>query len=111
MLPLLLPLLCGQLGYSPEDTTGTTGNDADPWVPCEKPDPTDYTRRERGLCRLSCTAQWSYAPHRLDCKMLDWDVLLRRSHSRGMFLYRQMSQDSFSKVNSGYADPSDPDVT
>jgi len=48
----------------------------------------------------------------MDCAMLPLDALLSRSHSRGLEQYQKMSQDSFSKVNSGVSQlgASDPDT-
>lgn len=89
--------------------------DSDPWTPCEK----NYHDGQggpvsvvRGFCRLSCTAKWSYAPERMDCRMLPLEALLSRSHSRGLERFRALSQDSFSKVNSGISamGTADPDV-
>ena len=81
----------------------------DPWTPCER---TYGDTTIRAFCRLSCTAKWSYAPERMDCKMLPLEALLSRSHSRGLERFRQLSQDSFSKVNSGISalGDSDPDT-
>lgn len=81
--------------------------DGDPWMPCTQQTASGAVR---GFCRLSCTAKWAYAPHRMDCEMLDPDELLKRSFGIGMSTYRQLSEDSFSKVNSGPSSPDDPDV-
>ena len=77
------------------------------WVPCEKP--TSYGS-VKGFCRQACAAFWAYAPDRLDCEMLPRDELLKRAHSKGMEPFRQLSLDSYSKVNSGPSDPMDPDT-
>ena len=81
--------------------------DTNPWVPCEKP--TSYGS-VKGFCRQACAAFWAYAPDRLDCEMLPRDELLKRAHSKGMEPFRQLSLDSYSKVNSGPSDPMDPDT-
>ena len=81
--------------------------DEDPWMPCTQQ---TASGEVRGFCRLSCTAKWAYAPHRMNCEMLDPDELLKRSFGIGMSTYRQLSEDSFSKVNSGPSSPDDPDV-
>ena len=117
---LLLLILLGSLslssapyGWAFADEENT---DSDPWTPCEKkqlPSPANPTGAPvRGFCRLSCTAKWSFAPERMDCAMLPLDALLSRSHSRGLEQYQKMSQDSFSKVNSGVSQlgASDPDT-
>ena len=98
------PLTAGQYGWTAADMQNT---DIDPWVPCDKPTPDGGL--QKGFCRLSCTASWSFAPELNDCRMLPWE-LLERSHSQGMFAFRKLSQDSNSKVNSGPSDPEDPDV-
>ena len=95
----------GQYGWTAEDQIGT---DTDPWVPCDKTGTAGTL--VRGFCRLSCTARWSYAHERMDCRQLPWNELLARAHSQGQFAFRQLSQDSFSKVNSGPSDPNDPDT-
>ena len=81
----------------------------DPWTPCERRQGNAVIR---GFCRLSCTAKWSFAPERMDCPMLPKDALLSRSHSRGLEQFQQMSQNSFSKVNSGVSSlgARDPDT-
>lgn len=100
-------------GWSAADEVNTAD---DPWTPCERVEGGDANgiggTQVRGFCRLSCTARFSYAPRQLDCEMLDYNKLLARSHSRGNTLYRKMSQDSFSKVNSGVSQlgSNDPDV-
>lgn len=102
-----------QYGWEFADEENT---DTDPWTPCEKkqePSETNPTGANlRGFCRLSCTAKWSFAPERMDCPMLPLDKLLARSHSRGLEQFQKMSQDSFSKVNSGVSQlgASDPDT-
>ena len=106
VLALVLPLAAAPYEWTDADEQNT---DTDPWTPCEKKF-ADQTIR--GFCRLSCTAKWSYAPERMDCRMLPKDALLNRAHSRGLEKFRQMSQDSFSKVNSGISAQggSDPDT-
>ena len=44
--------------------------------------------------------------------MLPYEELLARAHSKGQSIFRKLSQDSFSKVNSGTSPlgPNDPDV-
>ena len=107
--PLRLALVCAllqgvraQYGWTAEDEKDTKD---DPWTPCERVEGGDANGiggvQVRGFCRLSCTARFSYAPRQLDCPMLDYQQLLARSHSKGNSLFRRMSQDSFSKVNSG----------
>ena len=105
-LAVLLPLASAQYGWRPEDELNTI---EDPWTPCEK---TYGKTTVRAFCRLSCTARWSYAPERMNCRMLPLEALLSRSHSRGLERFQQLSQDSFSKVNSGVSDQgsNDPDV-
>ena len=121
--PLLLLLLACSLGASagaegsgrrgrrlysiPEEHLADVEND--PWMPCRKV-VADGEGDVHGFCRLSCTAKWAYAPHRMDCEMLDPAELLKRSFGIGLEAYRTLSEDSFSKVNSGEADPTDPDV-
>ena len=105
LLTLGLPSARCQYGWTAEDQIGT---DTDPWVPCDKSGPSGAL--VRGFCRLSCTARWSYAHERMDCRQLPWNELLARAHSQGQFAFRQLSQDSFSKVNSGPSDPNDPDT-
>ena len=97
----LLPLTAAPYGWSFSDEENTA---TDPWTPCERSvgvAETGGAEVVRGFCRLSCTARWSYAPERMDCKMLPLEDLLARSHSRGLERFRQMSQESFSEVNSG----------
>ena len=95
-LLLLAPPPCAApYGWEFADEAST---DVDPWTPCERAIEGVLTR---GFCRLSCTAKWSYAPERMDCAMLNYDQLLARAHSRGLQAFQQMSQDSFSSVNSG----------
>ena len=103
---LLLPRVAAPYGWANEDEVDTEN---DPWTPCERRQGTEMIR---GFCRLSCTAKWSYAPERMDCHMLPLDELLSRSHSRGLERFRLMSQDSFSKVNSGVSalGANDPDT-
>jgi hypothetical protein len=101
MLVLLLPLAAAPYGWTFSDEENTV---ADPWTPCERSLGVAViggAEVVRGFCRLSCTARWSYAPERMDCKMLPLEDLLARSHSRGLERFRLMSQDSFSEVNSG----------
>uniref|UniRef100_A0A6U7KK10 Uncharacterized protein n=1 Tax=Haptolina brevifila TaxID=156173 RepID=A0A6U7KK10_9EUKA len=104
---MLLPLVAAPYEWSDADgqDTGT-----DPWTPCEKRH-RDGTST-RAFCRLSCTAKWSYAPDRMDCPMLPYEALLARSHSRGLESFQKMSQNSFSKVNSGVSQlgANDPDT-
>ena len=90
--------------YADEEDT-----DSDPWTPCEKSVGGELVR---GFCRLSCTARWSFAPQRMDCDMLPYDALLKRAHSRGLESFQKMSQNSFSKVNSGVSvlGDADPDT-
>ena len=108
-----LPLAAAQYGWASSDEVDTAD---DPWTPCERVDGGDANgiggRQVRGFCRLSCTARFSYAPRQLDCPMLDQNALIARSHSKGNTLFRQMSLDSFSKVNSGVnpLGSSDPDT-
>eukprot|EP00316_Scyphosphaera_apsteinii_P006198 CAMPEP_0119301874 /NCGR_PEP_ID=MMETSP1333-20130426/3586_1 /TAXON_ID=418940 /ORGANISM="Scyphosphaera apsteinii, Strain RCC1455" /LENGTH=91 /DNA_ID=CAMNT_0007304077 /DNA_START=191 /DNA_END=466 /DNA_ORIENTATION=- len=84
------------------------GTESDPWTPCQKPGAGGVTH---GFCRLSCTAKWSFAPDRMDCLMLPKDALLQRSYAKGAAVYRELSTDSHSKVNSGVSsDPNDPDI-
>ena len=101
-----LPSVAAPFGWSFADEIDT---DTDPWTPCER---TQGTTTTRGFCRLSCTAKWSYAPERMDCPMLPQDALLSRAHSRGLESFQRLSQDSFSKVNSGVSSlgVSDPDT-
>ena len=100
---LVLP--CGaQYGWNPEDEEGT---DEDPWTSCQRTSADGVVTR--GFCRLQCTAKWSYAPHRMDCEMRPYEELLKRSHSKGSSHFRKMSQDSFSKVNSGISPLGDAD--
>ena len=87
--------------WADEDNTAL-----DPWTPCEKK--TASGEFTRGFCRLSCTARWSFAPERMDCRQLPAEALLRRSHSRGLESFQTMSQESFSSVNSG-SDEADGD--
>ena len=111
----------------------------DPWVPCRR-NTAEGVELESGFCRLSCVAKWSYAPHRMDCEMLEQEELLKRAFGLGQTSFRELSQNSFSKahppggplslspstptahsrsqptiprlrqVNSGESDPSDSDV-
>jgi hypothetical protein len=106
LLAASLPLARAPYGWSTADEVDT-GND--PWTPCER---TIGGTTVRGFCRLGCTAKWSYAPERMDCPMLSQEALLARSHSRGLERFQQMSQDSFSKVNSGVSalGAADPDT-
>ena len=101
LLAALLQLAPAPYGWSYEDEVDTLN---DPWTPCERSSTDPYTTLEvvtRGFCRLSCTARWSFAPERMDCAMLPQEALLSRAHSRGLERFQQMSQDSFSSVNSG----------
>jgi len=102
----LLSLAVAPYEWSDADEINT---DNDPWTPCIKKHASGETR---GFCRLSCTAKWAFAPERMDCPMLPRDALLRRSHSRGLESFQKMSQNSFSKVNSGVSDlgSEDPDT-
>ena len=106
LLLLLLRPSAAPYGWSFDDERETL---EDPWTPCERG---KDAAKVRGFCRLSCTAKWSYAPERMDCKMLPLEALLARSHSRGLERFRDMSMDSFSKVNSGVSamGASDPDT-
>jgi len=97
----LLPLAPAPYEWEWADQDDT---ELDPWTPCDKRQPNGEMLR--GFCRLSCTARWSYAPDRMDCRMLPSQALLRRSHSRGLESFQTMSQESFSSVNSGN-DPED----
>jgi len=107
---LLVCTLCAcasaPYGWSWADEENT---DSDPWTPCEK---VVNSQKVRGFCRLSCTAKWSFAPERMDCAMLPKDALLSRAHSRGLETFQVMSQNSFSKVNSGVSPlgSNDPDT-
>ena len=106
LMAVFLQASSANYGWQPEDEENT---EEDPWTPCER----RYAEQTvRGFCRLSCTAKWSYAPERMDCRMLPQEALLARAHSRGLERFRTMSQDSFSKVNSGISalGASDPDV-
>ena len=113
LLAVALPLASAQrtgYGWNFEDEVDT---ESDPWTPCERTrDTVSGEVTTRGFCRLSCTAKWSYAPERMDCPMLPQEALLSRAHSRGLERFQQMSQDSFSKVNSGVSSlgASDPDT-
>ena len=102
----LVALAAAQQAWRPQDEVGT---EDDPWTSCQR---TVDGVIVRGFCRLKCTARWSYAPHRMDCEMLPYEELLKRSHSKGSSQFRRMSQDSFSKVNSGISDlgENDPDT-
>ena len=108
---LVLLILCATPVYAPYgwEFADEVNTDTDPWTPCEK---THAHGTERGFCRLSCTARWAYAPERMDCPILPYEKLLRRAHSRGLESFQQMSQNSFSKVNSGVSElgEDDPDT-
>ena len=106
LLSVLVATVCAPYGWSFADEENT---DTDPWTPCERM--IDGVK-VRGFCRLSCTAKWSFAPQRMDCQLLPKEALLSRAHSRGLELFQQMSQDSFSKVNSGISPEGkdDPDT-
>ena len=103
----LLRLVAARYGWQAADEENT---DSDPWTPCEK---IYEAQTVRGFCRLSCTAKWSYAPERMNCRMLPLEALLSRSHSRGLERFRALSSDSFSKVNSGISSMgvNDPDTS
>ncbi len=96
-----------RFAWGPEDELNT---EDDPWTSCQRTGADGVV--VRGFCRLKCTARWSYAPHRMDCEMLPYEELLARAHSKGQSIFRKLSQDSFSKVNSGTSPlgPNDPDV-
>ena len=106
-LALLAHLASAQLSKQLYTMEHEQDTDTNPWVPCEKP--TSYGS-VKGFCRQACAAFWAYAPDRLDCEMLPRDELLKRAHSKGMEPFRQLSLDSYSKVNSGPSDPMDPDT-
>ena len=106
-LVLLAHLASAQLSKQLYTMEHEQDTDTNPWVPCEKP--TSYGS-VKGFCRQACAAFWAYAPDRLDCEMLPRDELLKRAHSKGMEPFRQLSLDSYSKVNSGPSDPMDPDT-
>ena len=108
LLVVLLPLVTAPYDWSDADQLDTG---EDPWTPCQKKN-ADGTST-RAFCRLSCTAKWAFAPDRLDCPTLPYDALLRRAHSRGLESFQRMSQNSFSKVNSGVSPlgGADPDTS
>ena len=110
-LRILLLLAAARPAIAPYgwEWTDEDNTDSDPWTPCEK---SSGGAVVRGFCRLSCTARWSFAPERMDCPMLPYQALLKRAHSRGLESFQQMSQNSFSKVNSGVSvlGSSDPDT-
>ena len=106
-----------------------------PWVPCVTLSADGETLLKRDFCRLECVASWSYAPQRMQCEKLDPGPLIARSFSVGGAAFRELSENSFSKVsppsaphaschavlqdappslpwqvNSGEAAPDDPDV-
>ena len=108
--------------------------ETDPWVPCQKGS-ADGGGVTRGFCRLECVSSYSYTPGRMECEMLDPEPLIARSFAVGASAFRELSENSFSKVappsaphapcvavlqgappslpsqvNSGEADPNDPDV-
>jgi hypothetical protein len=105
-LAAVLPLATSRFEWTLADEQDTKN---DPWTPCERD---QGGTKVRGFCRLSCTAKYSYAPERMDCRMLPQEALLARAHSRGLESFRQLSQNSFSKVNSGVSSlgANDPDT-
>ena len=68
----------------------------DPWVPCLTNGADGG--ENRNFCRLSCVAQWSYSPQRMQCEMLDRGPLIERSFAVGGSAFRELSENSFSKV-------------
>ena len=76
--------------------------DDDPWVPCLMKSADGG--ENRGFCRLSCVTAWSFAPPRMQCEMLDPGPLIARSFGVGQSTFRELSENSFSKV----APPSAP---
>ena len=77
--------------------------ETDPWVPCQKGS-ADGGEVIRGFCRLDCVASYSYTPGRMECEMLDPEPLIARSFAVGASAFRELSENSFSKV----APPSAP---
>ena len=71
------------------------GVDDDPWVPCLRG---SVGEELRGFCRLSCVTAWSFAPQRMECEMLDPGPLIARSFGVGQSAFRELSENSFSKV-------------
>ena len=69
-----------------------------PWVPCVTLSADGETLLKRDFCRLECVASWSYAPQRMQCEKLDPGPLIARSFSVGGAAFRELSENSFSKV-------------
>ena len=70
-----------------------------PWVPCQTLSADGETLLKRDFCRLECVASWSYAPQRMQCEKLDPGPLIARSFSVGGAAFRELSENSFSKVS------------
>ncbi len=70
--------------------------DTDPWVPCLMGSADGG--ENRGFCRLSCVTFWSFSPQRMQCEMLDPGPLIARSFAVGGSAFRELSENSFSKV-------------
>ena len=71
--------------------------ETDPWVPCQKGS-ADGGGVTRGFCRLECVSSYSYTPGRMECEMLDPEPLIARSFAVGASAFRELSENSFSKV-------------
>ena len=69
-----------------------------PWVPCQTLSADGETLLKRDFCRLECVASWSYSPQRMQCEKLDPGPLIARSFSVGGAAFRELSENSFSKV-------------
>lgn len=69
-----------------------------PWVPCVTLSADGETLLKRDFCRLECVASWSYSPQRMQCEKLDPGPLIARSFSVGGAAFRELSENSFSKV-------------
>ena len=68
-----------------------------PWVPCVTNTADGVDKRD--FCRLECVAAWSYSPQRMQCEKLEPGPLIARSFSVGGAAFRELSENSFSKVS------------